>query len=501
MRRRPDIVERGKVMSQYYLAIDIGASSGRHILGSVQDGKLTLEEVYRFENRQVRRENHDCWDLENLKSGILDGLRECAKLGKIPQTVGIDTWAVDFVLLDENDRMLGSAVAYRDGRTAGMDEEVSRLLPPEKLYALTGIQKQPFNTIYQLMALKKEHPEQLEKAETLLMLPDYFNFLLTGVKKQEYTNATSTGLVNAALKKWDEGIIETLGYPKRLFGELSMPGTVVGGLRPELRDELGFDTTVILPATHDTGSAFLAVPARDDKAVYISSGTWSLLGVENSEPITTEESRRQNFTNEGGAWYRYRYLKNIMGLWMIQSVRRELNGVDYVAGKSRAEWELDTKPGEKEWSFPSLIEQAKTAEDFMSMVDVNDDRFLAPDSMILAVRNYCAETNQPAPETVGQLMRCIYRSLALCYKNAVSELQKLTGVQYTSVNIVGGGCQDEYLNRLTAEYCGLPVFAGPTEGTAIGNLIVQMIHGGEFNTLQQARDAIKKSLDIKEVTI
>ena len=486
-------------MPQYHLAIDIGASSGRHILGSVRDGRLELEEVHRFDNRQERRGGHDCWDLENLRRGILDGLRACGRLGKIPATVGIDTWAVDFVLLDENDSLLGDAVAYRDSRTVGMDDEVNRLISPEELYAATGIQKQPFNTIYQLMALKKQQPELLERARSLLMLPDYFNFLLTGVKKQEYTNATSSGLVNAREKTWDMDIIRTLGYPERLFGELSVPGTVVGGLRPELRDELGFDTMVMLPATHDTGSAFLAVPARDDEAVYLSSGTWSLLGVENTEPVTTEASRAQNFTNEGGAWYRYRYLKNIMGLWMIQSVRRELCGVDYVSGKRRAGWKLDTEAGERQWTFPDLIAQARSAEDFGSVVDVNDEGFLAPDSMILAVQQHCRQTGQAVPETVGQLMQCVYRSLAVCYRDAVKELEKLTGKRYTSINIVGGGCQDEYLDRMTARYCGMPVFAGPVEGTAIGNLMVQMIHGGEFPSLQQARDAVKRSFDVKEI--
>ena len=486
-------------MPQYHLAIDIGASSGRHILGSVRDSRLELEEVHRFDNRQERRGGHDCWDLENLRQGILDGLRACGRLGKIPATVGIDTWAVDFVLLDENDSLLGDAVAYRDSRTIGMDDEVNRLIPPEKLYAATGIQKQPFNTIYQLMALKKQQPELLERARSLLMLPDYFNFLLTGVKKQEYTNATSTGLVNAREKTWDMDIIRTLGYPERLFGELSVPGTAVGGLRPELREELGFDTVVVLPATHDTGSAFLAVPARDDEAVYLSSGTWSLLGVENTEPVTTEASRAQNFTNEGGAWYRYRYLKNIMGLWMIQSVRRELCGVDYVSGKRRAGWQLDTEAGERQWTFPDLIAQAQAAEDFGSVVDVNDEGFLAPDSMILAVQQHCRQTGQAVPETVGQLMQCVYRSLAVCYRDAVKELEKLTGKRYTSINIVGGGCQDEYLDRMTARYCGMPVFAGPVEGTAIGNLMVQMIHGGEFPSLQQARDAVKRSFDVREI--
>lgn len=486
-------------MENSYLAIDIGASSGRHILGRVVDGHMQLEEIHRFDNRQVRSGGHDCWDVDHLWQGILDGLKACKAKGVIPATVGIDTWAVDFVLLDSAGKRLGDAVAYRDGRTAGMDERVEALIPPQSLYAKTGIQKQLFNTIYQLAALQKEHPEQLEAAHSLLMIPDYFNYLLTGVQKQEYTNATSTGLVNAVKKTWDRELLDTLGLPRRLFGPLSMPGTVVGPLREEIAKEVGFQTTVILPATHDTGSAFLAVPARDDNAVYLSSGTWSLLGVENRDPITTEESRRQNFTNEGGAWHRFRYLKNIMGLWMIQSIRRELNGVDYVAGKERAAWTLDVKAGERQWSFPDLIAAAESAAGFPSVVDANDDAFLAPDSMIAAVQKACAGSGQNVPRTVGELMQCVYRSLTRCYRDAIAGLSALTGRQYTSINIVGGGCQDNYLNHMTAQVTGLPVYAGPVEGTAIGNLVIQMIHGGEFADLAAARNSIRESFDIKEV--
>lgn len=483
----------------YHLAIDIGASSGRHILGHLEQGRMVLEEIHRFDNRQVRKNGHDCWDMDNLWQGILDGLKACKALSKVPATVGIDTWAVDFVLLDRDGQPVGDAVAYRDSRTEGADRLVEEKIGAADLYARTGIQKQSFNTIYQLAALQKEHPEQLEAAHSLLMIPDYFHYRLTGVQKQEYTNATSTGLVHADKKTWDRDLLDTLGLPRRLFGPLSMPGTVVGPLKEEIAAEVGFQTTVVLPATHDTGSAFLAVPAEDDRAVYLSSGTWSLLGVENKVPITTEESRRQNFTNEGGAWYRYRYLKNIMGLWMIQSIRRELNGVDYVAGKERAAWALDVQPGEKQWSFPDLIAAAESAADFSSVVNANDDRFLAPASMIAVIQATCATTCQPVPQTVGQLMQCVYRSLTLCYKNAIDGLSELTGKTYTAIHIVGGGCQDNYLNRMTAAICRLPVWAGPVEGTAIGNLVIQMIHSGEFADLQEARTCIRNSFDIKEV--
>lgn len=481
-------------MNSYYLAIDIGASSGRHILGQVQDGKIVLEEVWRFDNRQLHQNGHDCWDMDNLWKGILDGLKACKTLGKIPAAIGIDTWAVDYVLLDRDGRQIGDAVSYRDSRTEGMDKLVNQLIPSEFLYIRTGIQKQIFNTIYQLMALRIQDPAQFSEAESLLMIPDYFHYRLTGVKKQEYTNATSTGLVNAQDKEWDMALIGKLGLPPRLFGPLSMPGTLVGELTPEIQKEVGFNAKVVLPATHDTGSAFLAVPAKDENAVYLSSGTWSLLGVENEEPITTEASRLQNFTNEGGAWYRFRYLKNIMGLWMIQSIRRELNGTAYVEGRT------SKYASGRTYSFPDLIEEAKGAASFPSAVDANDDSFLAPDSMIDAIKAYCQKTDQPIPVTVGEIMQCVYKSLAKCYKDAITGLSQLTGKTYTSINIVGGGCQDMYLNQITANATGLPVYAGPVEGTAIGNLIVQMIAAQEFDGLQEAREAIKNSFDIKEVT-
>lgn len=478
-------------MHQYYLAIDIGASSGRHILGHTANGKLILEEVFRFDNLQVLKDGHDCWDMENLWNGIIGGLKACKELGKIPATVGIDTWGVDFVLLDKHDRIIGDAVAYRDSRTEHMDRLVEEKIPPAELYEKTGIQKASYNTIYQLAALQQEHPEHLAQAKYLLMTPDYWNFRLTGVKSNEYTIASTTNLVNAAQKQWDMDIIRQLGLPEEIFHELSMPGTAVGPLCPEIAELVGFDTTVVMPATHDTGSAFLAIPAVDDNAVYISSGTWSLLGVENHAPITNPASREQNFTNEGGAWARYRYLKNIMGLWMIQSIRRELNGVSYVQGKQ------NRVKAEKQWGFPDLIEAARKSEDFPSIVDVNDQRFLSPESMIREIQDACAQSGQSVPETVGQLMQCVYTSLSLCYAQAIDSLQALTGKHYQSINIVGGGCQDGYLNQRTANASGLPVHAGPIEGTAIGNLMVQMILAGDFPDLQAARTAIRSSFPIK----
>lgn len=456
----------------YHLAIDIGASSGRHILGHLEDGKIIQEEIYRFPNAAEMKNGHLCWDVDGLFQEILNGLKVCKTAGKVPATLGIDTWAVDFVLTDENGTRLEDAVAYRDSRTEGMDKQMEQQIPFEALYEKTGIQKQMFNTIYQLYAIR----EQLPQANRLMMIPDYFHFLLTGVQKFEYTNASSTGLLNAEAKTWDRDLIDLLEYPQKLFPELSLPGTLVGNFRQEIIDQVGFDCTVVLPATHDTGSAFMAVPAKNDHSVYLSSGTWSLLGVENQSPITTESSMKANFTNEGGYEYRFRYLKNIMGLWMIQSIRKE----------------------NPEYSFQQLIDMAEGAE-FDTIIDVNDDAFLAPDSMTKAVTDYCISHSLPVPDTLGQLLKCVYQSLAVCYKNAIGELSSLTGKTYTAIHIVGGGSNADFLNRLTAKETGLPVYAGPTEGTALGNLMAQMIYSGSFSSLAQAREAIHKSFEIKEV--
>lgn len=479
---------------RYHLAIDIGASSGRHILGHVENGRMVLEEIYRFDNLQMRKNGHDCWNMEHLWQSILEGLRACKAAGKTPDTLGIDTWAVDFVLMDADGRPVGDAVAYRDKRTQGAAEQAERALPFPQLYARTGIQRQAFNTAYQLTALRQEHPEQLAAASRLLMIPEYFNYLLTGKMMNEYTNATSTALVNARTRTWDDTVIAALGLPRRLFGPLHLPGGHVGRFTEAVKEKVRFDCEVFLPATHDTASAFLAVPARDENAVYLSSGTWSLLGVENEAPITTEDSMLANFTNEGGYLYCYRYLKNIMGLWMIQSIRRELNGISYVEGSGCP------AAAQRQWSYSDLEAEARGCAEFASRVDVNDSGFLAPESMIDAVKRFCTQTGQTVPQTVGELMQCVYASLAAGYANAIRALSALTGKAYTSINIVGGGSRDGYLNELTARTTGLPVFAGPTEGTALGNLMAQFIASGEFDTLQAARASIRKSFDIKEVT-
>ena len=466
---------------KYHLAVDIGATSGRHILGHVEQGRIVLEEVYRFENGPKKRGGRLCWDFDALAREVVNGLKACAKLGKVPATLGVDTWGVDFALVDREGRVLGDTVAYRDSRTQGMDALVEELIPAQELYRRTGIQKQSFNTIYQLMAVKCQSPELLEQAHRLLLVPDYLHYTLTGVMSNEYTEASTSGLVSAAAKDWDRELLDLLGFPQKLFGTLSLPGTALGGLCPALREELGFDCQVVLPASHDTGSAFLAVPAGEGDSVTLSSGTWSLLGVELETPVTTPESRAANFTNEGGYQYRYRYLKNIMGLWMIQNLRREMA-------------ENGQLPG-----FGELSRLAREAADFPGRVDVDDPVFMAPESMSAAVRAYCERTGQPVPQSPGELLSCVYHSLAQCYAQSVRQLERLTGRSFQAVHIVGGGSQDAYLNQLTASATGLPVYAGPTEGTALGNLLVQMIAQGEFASLQEARAAIRASFAVKEV--
>ena len=461
-------------MDRYYLAVDIGASSGRHMLASMKDGKMQLEEVYRFPNGMDDKNGTLCWDVDRLFTEIKNGLKKCKELGKIPVSMAIDTWGVDYVLLDKDDRILGDTVGYRDSRTEGMDEKVYEVIPQDELYARTGIQKQIFNTVYQLMAVKESHPEYLEQAESILMIPDYFHFLLTGVKKNEYTNATTGQLVSPKTNDWDYELIEMLGYNPKMFRPVSMPGTVVGDFTEEVQKEVGFNCTVVLPATHDTGSAVLAVPTNDDDAVYISSGTWSLMGIERKEADCSMESMKANFTNEGGYDHRFRYLKNIMGLWMIQSVKKEFT---------------------EDLSFAQICEMA-SKETIPSIVDCNDDCFLAPKSMIKAVQDFCSRTGQQVPETVGEISSVIYNSLAKCYGDTVQEIEEITGKKYSTIYVVGGGSNAGYLNELTAKYTGKKVSAGPSEATAIGNVIVQMLHDGIFKDLPEARTCVRESFDI-----
>ena len=461
---------------KYYLAVDIGASSGRLILGHRDAGKMILEEVHRFGNGMEMQNGHLTWDVDQLFAEIITGMKKCAELGKIPESIGVDTWAVDFVLLDAQNQRLGDAVGYRDHRTQGMDEKVYEIISEQELYLRTGIQKQPFNTIYQLMAVKEQTPEQMEQAETLLMIPDYLHFLLSGQKVTEYTNASTTQLLDPQTKDWDWNLIDRLGYKRELFQKICLPGTNLGSLTPEIAAEVGFTCKVVVPATHDTGAAVMAVPATEDQVLYISSGTWSLMGTEVKEAICTAESQQFNFTNEGGYDYRFRYLKNIMGMWMINSARKELA---------------------PDMSFSDICEGA-AKQCISSIVDANSDRFLAPESMAKEVENACAESGQPIPEGIWETAAVIYTSLAECYAQTAHEVEKMTGVSYDCIYIIGGGANADYLNRLTAKACQKKVCAGPIEATAIGNISAQMIAAGELENLKTARECIYHSFDIAE---
>jgi len=463
-------------MQKCSLAVDIGASSGRLIAGYLRDGKMILDEVHRFENNIIKKNNHFSWDIKKLFFEIKKGISKTNKQGYDPESIGIDTWAVDFVLLDENDELLTDAVSYRDSRTDGMMEEVFSIISKERLYLETGIQFQKFNSIYQLYYLKKNYPEILKKAKSFLMIPDYLNFLLTGKKANEYTNATTTQLINTFTKKWDKELLDHLGINKDMFQELKLPKSSLGNLEPRLVEEFGFDIEVILPATHDTGSAVFAVPSLDE-TIYISSGTWSLIGVENSFPISVTKALDYNFTNEGGVDYRFRFLKNIMGLWMIQEVKRNYDD---------------------QYSFAEFADMANQEKGFNSIINVDDDRFLKPENMIKEIQLYCEETDQHVPETPSEIAKCVFDSLAKSYQNAIGEIEEIYEKEFPAINVIGGGSQNEMLNQLIADTTGKEVIAGPSEATAIGNIAAQLIALNQIEDIQQARTIIQESFELKK---
>lgn len=462
--------------NRYFLAIDIGASSGRHILGYIKDKKLQLEEIYRFKNDVYNNNNQLCWNLDSLFKEILNGLKKCKEMNKIPSTLAIDTWGVDFVLLDNNDKILGDTVSYRDNRTANIPEEIFKFISKEEIYKRTGIQNLVFNTINQLYSIKKTS-NLFEKANTFLMIPDYFNFLLTGKKVNEYTNASTTQLLNLETSYWDFELLEKLGIPKNIFQPIVEAGTSLGFLKDEIVKEIGFDLEVITAPSHDTASAVLAVPSIEDNFLYLSSGTWSLLGTESINYNSSLESLKANFTNEGGYNKNYRYLKNIMGLWIMQNIKKEL---------------------EDKYTFPELSEMAKNFQGKKYLIDVNDNNFLAPNSMIKAIKNYCQNKFNYNPESIEEVVSIVYSSLAKSYTQTIQEIEKLTSQKFSSLYIIGGGCQDNYLNYLAAQESGLEVFAGPIEATAIGNLGCQMLNKKYFNSIKEFRNFIFNSFDIKK---
>lgn len=454
-------------MKTYYLAVDIGASSGRHLLSHIENGKLVLEEIYRFENNLVKSKDGLVWDIENLFSNVLNGIKKCKEIGKIPKSIAIDTWGVDYVLLDENKNEIKPCFCYRDSRTSAVIDEVESLVSPTELYAKTGIQKQNFNTIYQLYADKKNN--RLKNAKYFLMMPEYLSFKLTGVCKNEYTNATTTGLVNANAKTWDADIIYALGLTEVPFLPLSLPSSHVGFLSEDIQKAVGFNCAVLFAPSHDTASAVCACPMADND-LYISSGTWSLIGTEITEPILNDSARKLNFTNEGGIDYRFRFLKNYMGMWLFQNIRRNLN---------------------KKLSYDDMMNLAKNCGEY-KYFDVNDNTLVAPKNMIEAIGKLIGSDN------LSFILNSAYHSLAKSYDDAVKEIENVTGKQFNTIHIVGGGCQDKYLNTLTRDYTGKNVTAGPIEATATGNIISQIISDKKIS-LAIARKIVKKSFDIKEI--
>lgn len=455
----------------YYATVDIGASSGRVSLAWLEDGLFRQETVYRFDNFLVRADEALCWDLTRLFIELKTGLRRCAESGRCPSFVGIDTWGVDFVLLDRENRPVGKPVSYRDGRTAGMDEVVEKIIPGRELYRRTGIQKQLFNTIYQLAAVTRA---DLAAAGRFLMIPEYLSFLLTGRALNEYTICSTTGLMNATQRDWDYDLIEKLGLPQRLFKKPLPAGSISGRFTPAVREELGFDCTVVLTAMHDTASAVLAagLAMGGASSIYLSSGTWSLMGIEAAQPVLTEEARRLGFTNEGGFGGTYRLLANIMGLWLLQQIKKDYHY----------------------YSFDELAAFAESALDFPSRIAVNDPAFTAPESMTQAVQRHCSARGLPVPESPGEICAVVYQSLAESYAAHAEKIARLQPQNlYDRIVIIGGGSRDKLLNRLTAEKSRLTVYAGIPEATSVGNAAAQMLATGGFSGLDEARVVLGKS--------
>lgn len=446
----------------YYLAIDIGASSGRHILGSMQNGVLTLEEVYRFENGVFESDNGLVWNIDNLVREVTAGIKKCAEIGKIPKTVAIDTWGVDYVLLDKNQKEILPVFAYRNDRAESILGVAEKCMPFQKLYQKTGIQYQSFNTVYQLLFDKQSG--RLDKAEYFLMMPDYLSYKLTDVISNEYTNASTGALLNAFSGEFDDEILSAFGIKKSLFKKPQMPCTPIGEFAKAIADEVGFNAEVIHAPSHDTASAVAACPISKN-SVYISSGTWSLIGTENKAPVITNESMKANFTNEGGIEKNYRFLKNIMGMWLFQNIRKNLD---------------------KAMTYDEMMHEAMKSK-IVIYFDVNDQSLTAPKNMIKAIEKLIGKENMP----IGDLLNCTYHSLAKSYQTAIGEIEQITGKTISDIFIVGGGSKDSYLNQLTQQYTEKTVRTGLKEATATGNILSQIMYDKKLN-LQAARKIIEE---------
>ena len=462
------------------LAFDFGASSGRAMMGHFDGNTIDLEEVHRFSNDPVMFNGTFHWDFLRQFFEIKQGLLKAKHNGPFA-SVGIDTWGVDFGLLDDKGNLVENPVHYRDARTNGAAADFAeQVMPAAELYKRTGIQQMDINTIYQLYVIKRDRPELLERAATALMTPDLFTYALTGLKGSEYTIASTSSLVDVAERDWDRELFDKLGIKPDLFPPIVMPGTVAGPLSDALREELSLEPVpVIRIGSHDTASAVLAVPAKDDDFIYISSGTWSLMGVENDDPTVDELSEKYMFTNEGGFGGKIRYLKNIMGLWLIQETRRQFRreGMDV--------------------SYADMEHAAVAKPAFRSFVDVDEAIFAPPGDMPARIRQRCRETGQPVPADMGEVVRCVYESLALKYRYTKESIERCTGKTYSKINVVGGGTKDGLLSQFTANATGSTVEAGPIEATAMGNVAGQLIALGEIKDREEARAVIGNSFELK----
>ncbi|AYO30145.1 rhamnulokinase [Biomaibacter acetigenes] len=467
----------------YNLAADFGASSGRLILSKFDGDKIELEEIHRFSNDPVRIGSRFYWDFPRLFHELKNGLKKAALKGIDISGIGIDTWGVDYGLIDKNGDLLSNPIHYRDNRTDNIIDDIEKIMSFEEIYKVTGIQYLQLNTLYQLYADLKFRPDILEKADALLFMPDLFNFYLTGQKYNEYTIASTSQMLEVFSKTWALEMLEKLSLPTKILQKIIMPGNIIGKLTKDIQEETGLpDVPVMSVGSHDTASAVAATPLEGENCAYISSGTWSLLGVESKEPIVNEDSLKDNFTNEGGLEGRIRFLKNINGLWMIQQLKKhwQEHGIDVGYGE--------------------ISKAAAAVKNDGFIIDPNDKSFLAPLNMATAVQQYCINNGQGEPREIGEIARAVYNGLAREYKARISNLEEITGRKINVINMVGGGIQDEFLCQHTANITGKTVLAGPIEATALGNILAQLIALGEINDLSQGREIVKNSITQKKYT-
>jgi rhamnulokinase len=461
-----------------FLAIDLGAASGRVVLGRWDGARFELQELHRFANGPVAILDHQHWDVLRIWEEIQAGVIRYASESSAPVAgIGVDAWGVDFALLDKNGRLLGNPYHYRDVRTDGIPDIAHQSVPFSQMFETTGIQFMQINTIYQLYSMVHTHEPQLDAAALMLMMPDLFNYWMTGLRVCEYTDASTSQMLDSRTRTWATGLLSALGIPTAILPPIMKPGAVLGKLRAQVASDVGLQrmVPVIAVGSHDTASAVAAIPGLDQDSLYISSGTWSLMGVEIPEPVINEQALALNVTNEGGVANRIRLLKNIAGLWLLQESRRQ--------------WQKDGH----DFAWDDLLAQAAAAEPFRSLVDPDARDFLNPGDMPAAIRAFCQRTEQPQPETVGQVVRCCLESLALRYRWVLEGLQKLTGRRFRQVLIVGGGSQNRLLCQFAADACELPVLAGPVEATALGNIMMQAVATGHLSDITTGRQAVAAS--------